>query len=539
MNKIRKQLVAITAALCLALALSVPALAATQGEIKAALDDTAAYMLRQVPAPQVGSIGGEWAVIGLARSGAAVPAGYFDSYYSNAVKTVQSCQGMLHDKKYTEYSRLILALTAIGRDPSDVGGYNLLTPLGDYDKTVWQGINGPIFALIALDSGNYAIPVNSAARTQATRELYLKYILDAQLTDGGWTLSGKTADPDMTAMALQALSRYQNKSDVKAATDKALSCLSLMQDANGSYSSWSTANSESTAQVIVAVTSLGLDISDSRFVKNGHTLADGLLQYYVKGAGFTHTAQAGGGNDQMSSEQGLYALAALQRAAGGQTPLYDMSDVSQGSGPVDPNPGKHPDVKPQPVVDKSVTFSDVSGHANRTAIQDLASRQIINGMGDGTFAPNATMTRAQFAAIVVRSLGLTPKYSGTFADAPSNQWYAAYVDTAAAYGIVNGVGNGRFDPTGTISREQAATMVARAAKLCGMDTAMSDAAVRDMLAQFGDCNNVSDYARGTLAFCYREGILDQNDLEIRARQAVLRAEVAQMLYNMLGAAGLL
>ena len=116
-------------------------------------------------------------------------------------------------------------MTAIGRDPANVGGYNLLTPLGDYDATVWQGLNGPIWALIALDCGNYAVPQNPAAKTQASREMYLQAILDAQLADGGWALAGKTAtasDVDMTGMALQALSNYQDKAEVKAATDKAL-----------------------------------------------------------------------------------------------------------------------------------------------------------------------------------------------------------------------------------------------------------------------------------------------------------------------------
>ena len=82
--------------------------------------------------------------------------------------------GILHNRKYTEYSRVILAWTAIGRDASDVGGFNLLTPLADFEQTVFQGINGPIFALLALDSGNYEIPENIATSNQATRDMYVK-----------------------------------------------------------------------------------------------------------------------------------------------------------------------------------------------------------------------------------------------------------------------------------------------------------------------------------------------------------------------------
>ena len=129
---------------------------------------------------------------------------------------------MLHERKYTEYSRVILALTAIGRDPAKVAGYNLLTPLGDFEKTIWQGLNGPIWAFIALDSGSYEIPKNPAAKTQATRQLYINEILKNQLKDGGWSLTGTgNSDLDMTAMALQALAKYQDQKSVKSATDKA------------------------------------------------------------------------------------------------------------------------------------------------------------------------------------------------------------------------------------------------------------------------------------------------------------------------------
>ncbi len=77
-------------------------------------------------------------------------------------------------KKYTEYSRVIIALTSIGKDPKNVGGYNLLLPLGDFEKTTWQGINGAIWALIALDCGQYDMPYNADAQIHATREMYVE-----------------------------------------------------------------------------------------------------------------------------------------------------------------------------------------------------------------------------------------------------------------------------------------------------------------------------------------------------------------------------
>ena len=112
--------------------LSVQTFAADNTSVNTVVNDTAEYLYETVSNPQVGSIGGEWCVLGLARSGADTPDEYFENYYRTVEKYVKDCGGVLHDKKYTEYSRVILALTAIGKNPADVAGYNLLTPLGDY-----------------------------------------------------------------------------------------------------------------------------------------------------------------------------------------------------------------------------------------------------------------------------------------------------------------------------------------------------------------------------------------------------------------------
>ena len=283
-----------------------------------AVRGTAAYMLSAVKSPQVGSVGGEWAVIGLARSGYNVPEEYYQDYYTTVESYVNACGGELHQKKYTEYSRVILALTAIGKDPSDVAGYNLLTPLGDYDMTIWQGLNGPIWALIALDSGSYDMPQNPGAAVQATRDMYIDRILDCQLSDGGFSLFGGTAeataadsaaDPDITGMALQALAKYQDRADVAKVIDEALDRLSEMQDTDGGFSSWGTANSESVVQVLVALTELGIPLDDTRFVKSGHTLLDNLMSYRQTDGSFLHTS-SGNGSNQMATEQGFYGLVA-------------------------------------------------------------------------------------------------------------------------------------------------------------------------------------------------------------------------------------
>ncbi len=271
--------------------------------------------------PTVNSTGGEWMVIGLARSGRTVPAGYYDNVVEY-VKAKADANERLHPAKVTDTARVILALTSIGKDVTNVGGHNLLKGLDNMAYVQTQGINGPIFTLIALDSHNYP------TMGDVTREKLIQVILDAQLTDGGWDLSAGKADPDMTAMAIQALAPYYKTNEtVKAAVDKALEALSALQRNDGGFGSWGTINSESCAQVIVALTALGIDpATDSRFVKNGHTVLDALAGFYVTGGGFKHTAD--GERNGMATEQGYYALAAYFRFANAQTSLYDMSDVT-------------------------------------------------------------------------------------------------------------------------------------------------------------------------------------------------------------------
>ena len=404
-------------------------------------------------------------------------------------------------------------------------------------------MNGPIWGLIALDSGNYDIPKNPAAKTQATRQLYIDEIIKNQMKDGGWSLTGTgDSDVDITAMALQALAKYQDQKAVKTATDSALTWLSKNQDSKGGFASWGTTNVESVAQVIVALCELGISLDDSRFVKNGHTLTENLLSFRQSNGGFYHVLDGSDGNNQMSAEQGFYALVAIDRAENGKNSLYRMGDVTKATTKPSTTVKKgsaDASVSVPAVTAPGTTFSDVKNHANKAAIEALASRGIINGMGKGTFMPNKTMTRAEFAAIVTRALGLAAKDTKAFTDVPSSKWYAGYIGTANSSGIVNGVGSGKFNPDGTITRQEAAAMVARAAKLCGLDTSMDAASVKDMLAQFGDYRSVASWAKEPMAFCYSVNILDQSDLNIEPTKAILRCEIAQMLYNMLTAAELI
>ena len=140
--------------------------------------------------------------------------------------------GKLHGgAKYTEYDRVILALTSIGRDVKDVAGYNFTKPLADFDKLILQGINGPIFALIALDSNIYEIPIVEEVTTQTTRDMLIDFILDREIDGGGWALGANPSksDSNITGMAIQSLTPYYNRPKVKAAVDRGVNWLSKVQ----------------------------------------------------------------------------------------------------------------------------------------------------------------------------------------------------------------------------------------------------------------------------------------------------------------------
>ena len=297
--------------------------AVTENALEEAMEDTARYLQRAVPAPQVGSIGGEWAVLSLARSGLDVPEAYYQNYREDVEAYVREREGILHTRKYTEYSRVILAWTALGRDAADVGGFNLLIPLADFDQTVFQGINGPIFALLALDSGAYDIPENTAGTTQATRDGYVDYILNAELPGGGWSFAGGDPETDITAMALQALAKYRDRQNVADAVERGLTVLSQQQEENGGFVAYESESSESIAQVIVALTELGVSLTDSRFVKGGNTLVSRLLEFRTENGAFRHIPD--GEEDVMATEQGFYALVAVSRAEQGKSTLYTMT----------------------------------------------------------------------------------------------------------------------------------------------------------------------------------------------------------------------
>lgn len=292
------------------------------------------YIHKKVTEPGSYSIGGEWAVLSLARSGVK-DIKWYKCYYNQIAGLLADRQSnILHTTKSTENSRAIIALTAIGADPANISGYNLLKPLSDYEYINKQGINGYIYALIAMDCGNYNV---SDTDIRATRNNLVEAIRNRKLETGGWSLSGGAADADITAMVIQALAPYYDSdNNVKADINEALEVLSNMQKEHGEFANTyiESGNStkempscESCAQVLCALSALGIDAEkDTRFLKNGSSVLDALLSFYDDRTGaFKHVIN--GETDQMATEQAAYALTAYRRMKEKKNGLYQMSDV--------------------------------------------------------------------------------------------------------------------------------------------------------------------------------------------------------------------
>lgn len=291
-----------------------------------------------------GSSATDWLPIGLSRCGVEDD---YDAYLAALQSYVEQKYrepDKLDRVKATEWHRISLAVLACDGDPTHFGkdengsDINLIAD-GVYDrgKTVdigAQGLNGWLWGLITLDSMKYNIPAGSSY----TRTEMIKKILSFQLPDDGFNLrfaQGSTADPDITAMAIQALAPYYRNAtfNVKDPVDKALDCLSELQLDTGDFRSWGTRNSESVSQIIVSLCSIGVDPqNDSRFIKNGINLLDALFYYQQEDGGFAHSYESDPGNpsaipgesNSIATDQALLALVAVWRQAQGMSILYDF-----------------------------------------------------------------------------------------------------------------------------------------------------------------------------------------------------------------------
>lgn len=302
-----------------------------------------------------GTTPGDWYQIGMSRLGLDDDYNGYLAVIKNIVKERYKSSSKLSSVKATEWHRISLAVLSCGGDPKSLcldENENKIDLIADgtynrgYTASLGkQGINGYIWGLISLDSMQYEVPNNAFN----TRDDIIIEILKQQLSDGGFALSGKNSDPDITAMTLQALAPYYNdnkeyeyklkisqktvKKTVRQVVDDSLECLSEMQLDSGDYFSWGTQNVESTCQVVVALCSLGINPqTDKRFIKKGNTLLDGILKYKMADGGFVHSYTYDSDNpsskpdqsNSMAGEQTLYTMAAIVRNLKGERNLYDF-----------------------------------------------------------------------------------------------------------------------------------------------------------------------------------------------------------------------
>jgi hypothetical protein len=250
----------------------------------------------------------EWEVVALKKAGKTIPA----DYLQNVAKQIKAQNGKL--PRITDFERYTLGVLAAGGDPTNVGGYNLVEAIYNGNVTR-QGINGVAYALIALDSAELKIPQNATW----TKEKLLNNLLDNQQIDGGWAWPGTTSsDMDLTAMVLTALAPYKDKENVQSKIELAVNYLSSQ------YLSSKIDNSNTAAQVIIALSALNIDANGPKFIKNGSSLIKDLFLFQnQENGGFI--LKNGASVDSMSTYQGFQALVAYQLFLKNEGSLYKLS----------------------------------------------------------------------------------------------------------------------------------------------------------------------------------------------------------------------
>ncbi|WP_053784363.1 S-layer homology domain-containing protein [Paenibacillus xylanivorans] len=186
------------------------------------------------------------------------------------------------------------------------------------------------------------------------------------------------------------------------------------------------------------------------------------------------------------------------------------------------------------------TFTDVATHWAEIDVNDMGSRMVIEGITDTTFEPNRGVTRAEFATILVRGLGLKPEEQiNSFNDVNGSEWYADAVKTASSYGLIDGYEDGTFRPQTQITRQEAMVLIKRATKLTGMDTTVSGRDVKDW-SDYADAEQVASWAEEAVSTSIHTGLVSGRGKDtIAPKQSITRAETAVIIRRLLQQSGLI
>jgi subtilisin family serine protease len=190
---------------------------------------------------------------------------------------------------------------------------------------------------------------------------------------------------------------------------------------------------------------------------------------------------------------------------------------------------------------RSHSFADVTGHWSEATVSSLASRLILHGAEPQRFAPDASVTRAEFAAMLVRGMGLPEQTAGTsYLDVTADEWFHGAVEQARQRGLVEGYEDGRFYPNRTITREEAFVMIARAMKLADIETGMSvELASSAGINAFEDRSKLAEWAAESADSSVKAGIVTGAGGRLNPKQLITRAETATLIERVLKAAKLI
>ncbi|MBO9608213.1 MAG: S-layer homology domain-containing protein [Paenibacillaceae bacterium] len=182
------------------------------------------------------------------------------------------------------------------------------------------------------------------------------------------------------------------------------------------------------------------------------------------------------------------------------------------------------------------TFPDLNGHWAKSDVELLASKLIINGKSETEFAPDDSITRAEFTALMVRALGLKldGKSENTkFQDVTADSWYASAIDAGVKAGLIDGISENRFAPASMITREQMVVIIANALSIAGKPQ-MDDNEAMKFLVAFDDQAGISIWAKTAMAQSVAAGIIQGvSENTLAPAEQATRAQAAVMLKRFL------
>ncbi len=386
----------------------------------------------------------DWAAVALFAAGEDLSSGKWskDGHTPLSWRAQEVKEGKtFHPEKNTDYQRTLLGVLAAGGDPADFAGYDLAGAIkssqlenGKLADTISKGgeylINAHIWGIISLFAAGENIPDKQAA---------LEWLKSKQLPDGGFHFDTtiKESETDMTGLALVALA-FLGETEEGVPVKKALEYLEQVQLNNGGFANWGTENLESTASVVQGLVALGLDPTGPRWTKPGGNPITAMLAYQLPDGSFAHLPD--GRTDMMATKQALIALSDYLNHESVYRRLRRLSAMKK--------------------------FSDMKeNHWAYYPVKALVLDGVLNGYPDGTFRPEARVTRAEFAKFLVYGLNydkLIGGNTGKFKDLPSAHWANPVVKVAVDKGLIKGKARDLFAPGDNITGAEVMTMLVRA-----------------------------------------------------------------------------